>query len=86
MYNYTVGKTMHRARYGTLPAHLLSVFDRNLENNLFMHHSSRIKQTEKSISQAGPKIWDDIPYTVALQSDYEKFQFELKKAVINEVN
>ena len=86
MYNYTVGKTMHRARHGTLPAPLLSVFERNLENDLFMHHSSRIKQTEKSISQAGPKIWDDIPYTVARQSDYKKFQFELKRAVINEVN
>ena len=83
MYNYTVGNTMQRANEGSLPEPLQNLFESDpAQNNSFILKTSRIKRTEKSIAQSGPRIWNSFPSQLHLVRDNKKFKTMLKKHVI----
>ena len=84
LYNYSIAKTMHRAMQNTLPAPLQKKFQINPANdNLFKVNPCRIKRTEISILQAGPKIWNSLPIPLLIETEYKKFQSSMKSHVIN---
>ena len=85
IYNYSVCKTMHRAKYGFLPAPLCRIFEQSLGNSVFDCPNPRIKRTEKSIHYAGPKIWNSLSNVVINESEFKKFQSGLKKIIIETV-
>ena len=84
LYNHSLGKTMHRAKQNTLPVPLQSLFQICPTNsNLFLVKSSRIKRTQKSITQAGPKVWNCLPNALLVETEYKKFLSSMKRHVIN---
>ena len=79
-----LGKTMHRAKQNTLPVPLQSLFQISPTNsNLFLVNYSRIKRTQKSITQAGPKVWNCLPVELMVETEYKKFLYSMKRHVIN---
>ena len=49
----------------------------------FYFKPSRIKQTQKSISYAGPNIWNSLPTDYVQESDFKKFKSNLKQFLLN---
>ena len=81
-YDFQVGQIMHKAVHDELPLPLgqsLSI------GNTFLYFTpSRIKQTQKSISYAGSKIWNTLPLSFNIQeSDFKKFKVALKQLILN---
>ena len=80
-YEFHVGQLMHKAIIGELPLPL----QRNLtiNNPFFFFKPSRIKQTQKSVSYAGPNIWNNLPLNQIEEPDFNKFKLSLKKYILN---
>ena len=84
MYDYSISKTMHRARQYDLPLPLQNLFEISCENeSTFVVSPSRIKRTENSISKAGPKVWNSLPNRITAEIECKKFQTSLKKHILN---
>ena len=47
----------------------------------FFFKKCRIKQTQKSLSFAEPKIWNDLPIELIQQSDFNIFKDSLKISI-----
>ena len=80
-YDFQLGQTMHKAIHGELPIAL----GRNLtiNNTFFFFKPCRIKQTQKSISFAGPDLWNKLPLDKIQEVDFKKFKSDLKSFIIN---
>jgi hypothetical protein len=80
-YDFQTGQIMHKAVYNDLP----TVLRNHLTfNNEFYHFKSpRIKQTEKSISFAGPKIWQKFQNDYVLEEEFSKFRNRLRKDILD---
>ena len=86
LYNYSMGQVMHKAMHSDLPNPIQNLFDINADPELhgyfFQTKTNRLKQTEKSIFTAGPKIWNALPNSCILESDFKTFKMKLKKAIL----
>ena len=78
-YDFHVGQIMHKAVNNHLPESLKNIL--TIENPFFYFKKCRIKQTQKSLSFAGPKIWNDLPFELIEQSDFHIFKHNLKISI-----
>ena len=80
-YDYQVGQLMYKAMNGQLPVSLRNRL--TMENKFFFLKDSRLKQTQKSICYAGPRIWDSLPIQYNHESEFNKFKTCLKQTIPN---
>ena len=82
-YDFHLAQVMHKARDSNLPPPLQHLFNIGIYRPcLFSVKPPRIIQTEKSISQTAPKIWNALPVAVAQEIDFLNFKREVKKHII----
>ena len=73
---------MHKAVHDELPLPLGQIL--TMSNAFLFFKPSRIKQTQKSISYAGSKIWNTLPLSFNIEeSDFKKFKVALKQLILN---
>ena len=80
-YNFQVGKTMKKAIDGNLPLSLRNLL--TIENSFFYFRNPRIKQTEKSLSFAGPKLWYNLPDEYIQELNFSKFKTHYREYILN---
>ena len=80
-YDFQVAQSMHKAVHSELPVPLR--YNLTIDNAFFYFKPSRIKQTQKSISYAGPNIWNSLPTDYVQESDFKKFKSNLKQFLLN---
>ena len=83
MYDFSVGQMMHKAKHNELPRPLQNMFetDPNLFHYFFKEQKSRLKQTEKSIIVAGPKIWNSLPNACIQESTFQTFKIKSRQHI-----
>ena len=73
---------MHKAVNHNLPAPVANSLTTTF-NDFFFFKNPRLKQTEKSISFAGPKVWNLLPNDLVSESDFNTFKNCLKMHILN---
>ena len=81
-YDFQIGQIMHKAVYNELPISLQNIL--TIENPFIGTRNCRIKQTQKSVSVAGPKIWNETPIDFTQQPDFKTFKECLKISILDE--
>ena len=76
-YDFQVGQPMHKAVYNELTISLQNIL--SIENPFIRSRNCRLKQTQKSVSVAGPKICNEIQRNYFTQVE---LQFLLAKKII----
>ena len=67
---------MYKAVNDLLPCPIRSSL--TISNSYFFFESPRLKQTERSISFAAPKLWNTLPNELVIESNYNVFKKNLK--------
>ena len=80
-YDFHVSLALHKAITNELPIPLQRVL--TTSNPFFFFKIPRLKQTEKSISFSGPKLWNKLPVESITESNFGTFKSELKKHILN---
>ena len=80
-YDFQVLLMMHRAVNDKLPLPVLNCL--TTFNPFFYFKTPRLKQTEKSISFAGPRLWNSLPYELVDEPDYNIFKGKLRVHILN---
>ena len=83
-YDFHAAQLMHKARAGNLPESLQNLFKIGIFRPcLFSVLPNRIAQTERSIYQSAPRVWNAISSEVTQETEFRKFKIELKKHLMN---
>ena len=80
-YNFHVCRLMHKAVNNELPNFLNDIL--TISNGFFFFKTPRLKQTEKSIMFAAPKLWNDLPLELVNEPNFNKFKIDLKAHLLN---
>ena len=72
---------MHKAVNGVLPTYLSDVL--TTSNEFFFFKSPRLKQTEKCVMFAAPKLWNSLPTELITEPNFNRFKINLKAYVLN---
>lgn len=80
-YNFNINKVMHKAIHDELPIPLKRSL--TIDNEFFFFKACRIKQTEKSMYYAGPKLWNNLPGELVEEPSFTKFKTDLKKFILH---
>ena len=72
---------MHKAANDNLPLPVLKCL--TTFNPFFFFKTSRLKQTEKSVSFAGPKLWNCLPSELVVEPSYNIFKEKLRAHILN---
>ena len=85
LYDFTVGKIMHKAKNNELPKPLQNIFetDPELYNYFFRTRRTRLKQSEKSIYVTGPRLWNSFPNSCIQESSFSTFKTKLQHHILN---
>ena len=75
-YDFRVCSLMHKAVNGVLPTCLSDVL--TTSNEFFFFKSPRLKQTEKSVMFAAPKLWNSLPTELITEPNFNRFKINLK--------
>lgn len=81
-YDFCVSQTIYKAINNDLPNPLQRVL--TTSNPFFFFKVPRLKQTEKSISFSGPKLWNKLPLELITESNFGVFKRELKMHIMNQ--
>ena len=80
-YDFKVSLMMHKAANNNLPFPVLKCL--TTFNPFFFFKSSRMKQTEKSVSFAGPKLWNSLPSELVVEPSFNIFKEKLRAHILN---
>ena len=80
-YDFHVSLLMHKAVNHNLPVPVANSL--TTSNPFFFFKNPRLKQTEKSLSFAGPKIWNLLPNDLVSESEFNTFKNGLKLHILN---
>ena len=85
MYDFSVAQLMHKAKQNELPSPLQNNFetDPDLHHYFFQSKISRLKQSDKSISQAGPRVWNSLPNSCIQESGFASFKTKVKQYLLS---
>ena len=72
---------MKKAIDGNLPLSLRNLL--TIENSFFYFKNPRIKQTEKSLLFAGPKLWYNLPDEYIQELNFSKFKTHYREYSLN---
>ena len=88
LYDFNVAKLMHKAKHNELPSPLQNIFetDPDLNNYFFQTRRCRLKQTEKSIYETGPRIWNNLPNSCIQETSFKPFKTKVKQYILNKNN
>ena len=79
-YDFNLAQVMHKARSAQLPCPLQNLFNIGIFCPcLFSVKPTRIIQSEKSVSQAAPKVWNALPSFITQETDFSLFKRETMK-------
>ena len=82
-YDFNVGKMMQKAKENNLPHPVQLLFTQDLRNpDFFSNRNCRIQQTKKGIYFSGPKIWNNLPNSLATERNSSKFKLLLKEHIL----
>ena len=80
-YDFHVSQLMYKAINHELPITLQK--ELTTSNPFFFFKNPRLKQTEKSVSFAGPKLWNKLPTELVTESHFSNFKRLLKTNIQN---
>ena len=85
LYDFNIAQIMHKARSNELPSPLQNIFqtDPDLHNYFFRTRNCRLKQSEKSIYETGPRIWNSLPNSCIQESSFKPFKMKVKQYILN---
>ena len=80
-YDFHILQIMHKAINNEVPIPIknqLTTF-----NEYFFFKQPRLKQSEKSVSFAGPKLWNELPIQLITESNFNIFKRNLKAHILS---
>ena len=80
-YDFHVCRLMHKAVNNTLPSFATGIL--TTLNDFFFFKTPRLRQTEKSIIFAGPKLWNNLPSDLVAEPNFNIFKKYLKLYLLN---
>ena len=87
LYDYNISQIMYKAKLNELPVPLQRNFNIGIIRPcLFSVNKTRILQTQKSIYQAGPRVWNTLPHNITIESNATTFKASLKKHILGKSN
>ena len=82
-YDFHLAQMMHKARDSCLPYPIQKMFSIGVYRPcLYSVKPVRIIQSERSIRQAAPRVWNAIPSTITQEPSFSKFKNEVKKHIL----
>ena len=87
LYDFNVGQIMYKGKNNELPDPLKNLFetDPDLYNYFFRTQRNRLKQTEKSICVAGPRIWNSLPNSCIQEPNFKAFKVKLRGCILDKI-
>ena len=84
LYDFNAAQFMHKAKKRELPIPLQKHFetDQDLYHYFFKVRTYRLKQSEKSIYEAGPRIWNGLPNSCILETNFSTFKVKVRQHLL----
>ena len=82
-YDFHLAQMMHKARNSSLPNSIQNMFNIGIYRPcLYSVKPVRLIQSERSVSQAAPRVWNAIPSEITQEPSFTKFKSEVKKHIL----